>query len=224
MALMQSRLDHFDTAGNKQMTKQWNMMNKSDHYKSDLHGSDGYTMDTNGQYMFQKSGNPNVHDSVRVNMQEGHGPHMQSNFDRHVTRNVQHNLNNSGNPDFNPNLNMSQNRNAQESNKFQEDNYDGTKFHNNSEFNHELKNKEGQQYTRSLLFHDFNRNKAKMEFDRQDNEYYNNYKDKRYLDLEEKILRLEEDVKIMQTQLILKDKEVLNIKNDTLHWYEDSVA
>jgi len=37
-------------------------------------------------------------------------------------------------------------------------------------------------------------------------------------------LRLEEDIKIMQTQLILKDKEILKMKNDTVDWYEDSIA
>jgi len=71
---------------------------------------------------------------------------------------------------------------------------------------------------------DFNKNRAKSEFDRQDGDYYNSYKDKRYIELEEKILRLEEDIKIMQTQLILKDKEILKMKNDTVDWYEDSIA
>ena len=210
VALMQNRLDHVE-AGNLNFMRK---ANQDGHYKSNVFNSGDHTQNSHAH----------SHGS-RV-------PNMDNGFDR--TSNQRFNYNNSANPDFNPNVTMSNKTGCNDPTKFQEEYFEGDRYNNHSEFrftnnnhselNPELKEKDGQHYTRSQLFNDFNKNRAKSEFDRQDGDYYNSYKDKRYIELEEKILRLEEDIKIMQTQLILKDKEILKMKNDTVDWYEDSIA
>jgi len=57
-----------------------------------------------------------------------------------------------------------------------------------------------------------------------DDAFYDRYKDARYYDLEHQLTKSAEEVKVLQTALISKDKEVVKIKNETLRWYADSNA